>query len=87
MRIGLLHQVVATADLDAAVQRQVDLLCKAGPVAAATAKALVMRIAANGDASAVDSANADLIARLRVSPEGQEGIAAFLDKRRPTWCN
>jgi methylglutaconyl-CoA hydratase len=87
LRIGLLHQVVATADLDAAVQRQVDLLCKAGPVAAATAKALVMRIAKNADASAVDSANANLIARLRVSPEGQEGIAAFLEKRRPSWCS
>ncbi len=87
LRIGLLHQVVATADLDAAVQRQVDLLCKAGPVAAATAKALVMRIAAQGDAPAVDSANADLIAHLRVSPEGQEGIAAFLEKRRPGWCS
>lgn len=87
LRIGLLHQVVATAELDTAVQRQVDLLCKAGPVAAATAKSLVMRIAAHGDASAVDSANADLIARLRVSPEGQEGIAAFLDKRRPSWCS
>ena len=87
LRIGLLHQLVATADLDTAVQRQADLLCKAGPVAAATAKALVMRIAANGDGSTVDSANAELIARLRVSPEGQEGIAAFLEKRRPSWCS
>src|SRR6476659_5530199 len=84
LRIGLLHQLVATADLDAAVQRQVDLLCKAGPVAAATAKALVMRIATGGDGSAVDSANADLIARLRVSRRGQDGIAAFLEKRRRT---
>jgi methylglutaconyl-CoA hydratase len=78
---------VATADLDAAVNRQADLLRKAGPVAAATAKALVMRIAANADSSAVDAANADLIAHLRVSPEGQEGIAAFLEKRRPSWCS
>jgi methylglutaconyl-CoA hydratase len=87
LRIGLLHQVVASTDLDAAVQRQADLLCKAGPVAAATAKALVMRSATQAEASSVDAANADLIARLRVSPEGQEGIAAFLEKRRPNWCN
>ena len=86
LRIGLLHQVVAADQLDAAVQRQVDLLCKAGPVAAASAKALVRRVAdASGDGS-VDVANAELIARLRVSPEGQEGLAAFLDKRKPAWC-
>ena len=29
---------------------------------------------------------AALIARLRVSPEGQEGLSAFLDKRKPAWC-
>ncbi len=85
LRIGLLHQVVASDQLDAAVQRQLDLLAKAGPVAAATAKSLVHRVARGGDAAAVDAANADLIARLRASPEGQEGIAAFLDKRKPAW--
>ena len=82
-RIGLLHEVVNPTALDTAVRRQVDLLLKAGPVAAASAKALVRRVVAGeGD---VDAANADLIAKLRVSPEGQEGIQAFLDKRKPTW--
>jgi methylglutaconyl-CoA hydratase len=85
-RIGLLHQVVAADQLDAAVQRQVDFILKAGPVAAAAAKSLVRRIAAGGDAAAIDAANADLIAALRVSPEGQEGLSAFLDKRKPAWC-
>jgi methylglutaconyl-CoA hydratase len=87
LRIGLLHQVVAAEQLDAAVQRQVDLLCKAGPIAAASAKALVRRIADGSEGNAVDAANADLIARLRVSAEGQEGLAAFLEKRKPTWCS
>ena len=69
--------------LDTAVRRQVDLLLKAGPVAAASAKALVRRVVAGeGD---IDAANAGLIAKLRVSPEGQEGIQAFLDKRKPAW--
>ena len=86
LRIGLLHQVVATADLDGAVQRQVDLLLKAGPGAAAAAKSLVRRVAAGGEARAIDAANADLIAKLRVSAEGQEGLAAFLEKRKPAWC-
>ncbi len=85
-RIGLLHAVVPTDALDDAIQRQIDLLLAAGPCAAASAKALVRAACAGSDAAAIDDANADLIARLRVSPEGQEGIAAFLDKRRPAWA-
>jgi methylglutaconyl-CoA hydratase len=85
-RIGLLHDVVNATALDTAVQRQIDLLLKAGPVAAASAKSLVRRVAAGGDDDALDAANAELIARLRVSPEGQEGLGAFLDKRKPAWC-
>jgi methylglutaconyl-CoA hydratase len=65
--------------------QQSDLLLQAGPVAAASAKALVRRIAASGDAATIDNENAALIAALRVSPEGQEGLAAFLGKRRPLW--
>ena len=84
-RIGLLHQVVEADALDAAVQRQVDLLLKAAPIAAASAKALVRNVAAASGPVAIDTANAGLIARLRVSPEGQEGIAAFLEKRKPKW--
>ena len=86
-RIGLLHDVVNPTALDTAVQRQVDLLLKAGPVAAASAKALVRRVAGGGDGKALDAANAELIAKLRVSPEGQEGLGAFLDKRKPAWTN
>jgi methylglutaconyl-CoA hydratase len=84
-RIGLLHEVVDAAALDTAVQRQIDLLLKAGPVAAASAKALVRNVVAGTDAAAIDQANAALIARLRVSAEGQEGIGAFLEKRKPAW--
>jgi methylglutaconyl-CoA hydratase len=87
LRIGLLHEVVEADALDAAVQRQVDLLLKAGPVAAAAAKALVRNVAAASGPVAIDAANANLIARLRVSPEGQEGIAAFLEKRPPSWTH
>ncbi len=85
LRIGLLHQVVAADALDAAVERQVDLLLKAGPVATASAKELVRDTCAHADGSRHDADNAALIARLRVSPEGQEGIGAFLDKRKPGW--
>ncbi len=85
LRIGLLHQVVDADALDAAVQAQVALLLKAGPVAAAAAKQLVQDVCAHTDGAKHDADNAALIARLRVSPEGQEGLSAFLDKRAPTW--
>lgn len=84
--MGLLHLVVEADALDAAVQRQVDLLLKAGPLASAQAKALVRQVASHADGARHDADNASLIARLRVSPEGQEGLAAFLDKRKPGWC-
>jgi methylglutaconyl-CoA hydratase len=85
-RMGLLHEVVPAAELDDAVQRQVALLLKAGPVATAQAKTLVRSVQAHVDRDALDGATADLIAALRVSPEGQEGLAAFLDKRPPAWA-
>ena len=84
-RIGLLHDVVNPTALDTAVQRQVDLLLKAGPIASSSAKALVRRVVAGGSGHELDAANAGLIARLRVSQEGQEGLGAFLDKRKPAW--
>ena len=85
-RIGLLHQAVAPDVLDAAIMRQVDLLLKAGPVASSLAKTLVREVVAHADRDRHDADNAALIARLRVSPEGQEGLSAFLDKRRPAWA-
>ena len=85
LRIGLLHAVVEADALDVAIERQIALLLKAGPVAAARAKQLVARVAATADRDGADRDNADLIARLRVSPEGQEGLSAFLDKRTPRW--
>jgi len=83
-RIGLVHDAVHAESLEQAVQHQCDLLLKTGPVAVKEAKELVRRAQA-GDVAAIDAANADLIARLRISPEGQEGLSAFLDKRHPSW--
>ena len=86
LRIGLLHAVVPADALDDAVNRQLDLLLRAGPQAASEAKALVRRVAASHDRDKLGQDNADLIARLRVSREGQEGIGAFLEKRKPAWA-
>lgn len=88
LRIGLVHQVVAADELDAAVDGQLALLRNAGPVATRSAKALVRAVCASpGDRDAHDRDNAALIARLRVSAEGQEGISAFLEKRPASWSD
>lgn len=83
--LGLLHQLVAADQLDIAVERQVRLLLAAAPLAASSAKSLVRSVLPAADRDAIDAANAAWIARLRVSPEGQEGLGAFLDKRSPAW--
>ena len=78
---------VATDRADA----ELDVPCSADRCAAKAgqsrdrAKVLVRDVTAAADRDALDTANAALIARLRVSREGQEGIGAFLDKRSPTW--
>jgi methylglutaconyl-CoA hydratase len=86
-RIGLLHQVVPAAGLDEAVDRSLHWLGKGGPQAQREAKHLALRIGGSTPATAqsIDVKNAALIARLRVSAEGQEGLTAFLDKRPPHW--
>lgn len=86
-RIGLLHEVATAEVLDAAVERSLHWLCKGGPLAQAEAKRLALAMAgmSASEQQHLDARNAELIARLRVSPEGQEGLAAFLDKRPPHW--
>ena len=87
LRIGLLHQ--CAADLDAGVERALHWLGKGGPVAQHEAKRLALRLSGltEESAAAEDASNAALIAALRVSPEGQEGLGAFLDKRAPRWVD
>lgn len=87
MRIGLVHQVTTPKHLDAAVESQIALLRAAGPTSFAEAKGLIRRViyADLKRQRELDEDNADLIARLRVSTEGQEGLSAFLDKRKPNW--
>ena len=82
--IGLVHEVVPVSGLDAAIQHYVDELLSAAPSAIAAAKALIPRVwgRAPGDAA---SMTAEAIAGQRVSPEGQDGLKSFLDKRKPGW--
>jgi methylglutaconyl-CoA hydratase len=80
LAIGLVHQVVPPGDLDEAVEGRIAELRTAGPNAIAAIKLLVRRVL---DSTYDDSraTTAQAIARQRVSPEGQEGLHAFLERR------
>ena len=82
--IGLVHEVVDAPDMDGAVLRYINEFLSAGPAAIAASKALIPKVAgAAGDE--ITAMTAQAIADLRVSPEGQEGLRAFLEKRRASW--
>ncbi len=84
-RIGLVHDVVSDEEaLDAAVDGVVAEVLAAAPGAVDAAKELVRQVTTL-PAGEVDRYTAGTIARLRVSPEGQEGMLAFFQKRRPSW--
>jgi methylglutaconyl-CoA hydratase len=85
LRIGLVHEVLADEPaLDERVAAVVGELLSAGPVAARAAKAII-RDQRGLSAGEKRSLTVEAIARLRVSPEGQEGLTAYLDKRPASW--
>jgi len=82
--IGLVHEVVPGEALDGAVARVSDAISGNGPRAVAAAKQLIREALALRRDDAIENA-VRTIAALRASPEGQEGLGAFLEKRRPAW--
>ncbi len=82
--IGLVYEVVAEDDLDAAVQEKVEGLLKGGPEALAATKALLRELR-DADSEKATDITARRIAELRTGEEGQEGLGAFLEKREPAW--
>ena len=82
--IGLVHAVVPAAELDSTVDAYVQELLTSAPGAIAGAKRLISRVA-DRPAADVAALTADVIARHRVSPEGQDGMRAFLEKRKAGW--
>jgi len=85
LRIGLVHEVVEPAALDDAVARIVAELLAGGPNAQARAKSLIAETADRPVTAAVMELTARTIAQARASPEGREGVTAFLEKRKPAW--
>lgn len=87
-RLGLVHQIVADDhELAAAAERMVARLLANGPGAMAAAKNLIAAVAGRHVDDALIADTAGRIADQRSSPEGREGLSAFLEKRRPSWFN
>jgi methylglutaconyl-CoA hydratase len=84
-RIGLVHEIVPQDELDARIDELLGALFQAGPRAQAESKALIRAIAHRPIGDEVIAGTAERIAAVRSSPEGREGVAAFLDKRDPSW--
>jgi len=85
-RIGLIHELaLEETDLDDKVGHIVDALLACGPVAQREAKDLIRAVAGKPVTSELIQDTAERIAKLRASPEGREGVSAFLEKRRASW--
>jgi len=84
LEIGLVNEVVPLDKLEETVQEIAELLLTSGPEAIAACKELITRTT-RMSFEEVKKFTAEMIANLRISPEGQEGMAAFLEKRKPKW--
>ncbi|HUY78973.1 MAG TPA: enoyl-CoA hydratase-related protein [Ktedonobacterales bacterium] len=84
LAIGLAHRVVPASELDAAVADALTAIAQCGPEAVRASKRIAQIVPTLPDAEA-RLLTANTIADLRVSPQGQEGIRAFLEKRRAAW--
>ncbi|MBM3790210.1 MAG: enoyl-CoA hydratase/isomerase family protein [Acidobacteria bacterium] len=82
---GLVNRVVAAGELDQAVDQVAAQLVSSGPEALAVCKRLLGEIAGQ-DLDEAERYTAEMLARLRGSPEAQEGMDAFLGKRKPRWA-
>jgi len=86
-RIGFVHEIVPAGDLDTKVAGIVQALANNSPNAVCAAKKLVREIAGQPVTEALLEDTADRIAAIRASLEGREGVASFLEKRRPSWLD
>jgi len=85
LEMGLIRAAVPEEDLDATIQRRVNELILSGPRAISEAKALIREVAYRRPED-IQRYTVERVADLRVSTEGQEGMRAFLEKRKPNWA-
>ncbi len=83
-KIGLINKCLPLDELDAAIDEKVKLILQNGPEAVRTVKEMIFKVT-QVKFPEVQEYTARLIANLRLSPEAQEGMNAFLEKRKPNW--
>lgn len=83
--LGLIHMVAMTAQLEATLDGMIENILTGGPIAQAEAKDLIRNVAYRSIHDGVMEETAGVIARIRASDEGKEGVTAFLEKRKPNW--
>jgi len=86
-RIGLLSALVPAANLESAIDDLLRHLLAGGPEAHVKIKDLIRAVTGRQVDDALSAETAKRIAEIRVSPEGREGIASFLEKRKASWCS
>ncbi len=82
-KVNLVHQTCDNSELDETIDKATDKLLKAGPLSVQACKCLIRSLSPDFS----DESSARLIAQLRASKEGQEGMSAFFEKRPPSWAN
>ena len=87
LRIGFVHDVVSAEALDAKVAEIVKALVNNSPNAVQQAKVLVREVVGQEVNDALLADTAERIAQIRASDQGREGVASFLEKRKPAWLN
>lgn len=86
VKMGLAHETMPAAELPAKVDGVVANILTCGPLAVRTAKALIYKLTDMTLPKRIDL-TVETLVRLRSGPEGQEGLAAFLEKRPPSWAS
>ena len=84
LALGLIHEVTRADALDAKVEAIVREILQGGPRAVVAAKRLIRDVAGLPRDRAIEE-TVRVISEIRVSPEAQEGLSAFLEKRKPNW--
>ena len=84
-RLGLVHEVVSAEALNARIEFFIEQLLRNGPAAMAATKSLVARVGGGPMDESMVEDTARRIAERRATDEAKEGVAAFLEKRRPRW--
>lgn len=85
LHMGLVHTVGKEAELKNIVDQWTQSLFNNGPNAVRETKKLIQQVSTNNDVLALKKITSRLIAQLRSSTEGQEGLKSFLEKREPAW--